>query len=341
MILRMIRNKARNDLAMAMKCSIGLLAAFLIFVAPYQAGAQTTRWTPTENVELVVPTAAGSTMDLLARVIQNILQKNHLVDVSMTVQAKPGAGGAVAWTYVSRKTGDGNYLAISGPTLLSNDIMHVGELHYTDVTPIAQLFTEYEVFAVKADGPIKSGADLVAALKAATPPSVGVAPGIGGSSHMSLLRLANAAGVDTKHLTVVPFKGANESVNALLGGNIDAAIGTMSVLAPFVTSGKLRAVALAAPKRLEESEIPTWTEQGFDVVEGNWRGIVGPKDMTPAQIGFWQDTVATIVKDEAWRINLKRNDWNADFADSAGSKLFLDKRYQELAATLATLQVAK
>ena len=79
----------------------------------------------------------------------------------MTVHAKPGAGGAVAWTYVSRKTGDGNYIAISGPTLLSNDIMHVGDLRYTEVTPLAQLFTEYEVFAVKADGPIKTGGNLV------------------------------------------------------------------------------------------------------------------------------------------------------------------------------------
>jgi putative tricarboxylic transport membrane protein len=321
--------------------SIGVLASLLILDAQYQVGAQTAQWAPTENVELVVPTAAGSTMDLLARLIQNILQKDHLVGVSMTVQAKPGAGGAVAWTYVSRKIGDGNYIAISGPTLLSNDIMHVGDLHYTDVTPIAQLFTEYEVFAVQTDSPIKTGSDLAKALKATVPPAVGVAPGIGGSSHVALLKLANAAGVDAKHLTVVPFKGANESVNALLGGNIDVAIGTMSVLAPFVTAGKLRAVALAARNRLEDSQVPTWTEQGFDVVEGNWRGIVGPKDLTPAQIGFWQDKVAAMVKDEAWRTNLQRNNWDADFADSAGSKRFLDKSYQELAATLATLLVAK
>jgi putative tricarboxylic transport membrane protein len=337
----MIRNKTQSDFAPAKWRATGVLAGLVMLVTPHQAGAQTPQWAPAENVELVVPTAAGSTMDLLARVIQNILQKNHLVDASMTVQAKPGAGGAVAWTYVSRKTGDGNYIAISGPTLLSNDIMHVGDLRYTDVTPIAQLFTEYEVFAVKADGPIKTGTDLVAALKAAVPPSVGVAPGIGGSSHVALLKRANASGVDTKSLTVVPLKGANESVNALLGGNIDVAIGTMSVLAPFVKSGELRAVSLSAPKRLDDSQIPTWTEQGFDVVEGNWRGIVGPKDMTPAQVGFWQDKLTAMVKDEAWRTNLQRNDWDADFADSVGSKRFLDKHYQELGATLATLHVAK
>ena len=77
------------------------------------------------------------------------------------------------------------------------------------------------------------------------------------------------------------------------------------------------------------------------MVEGNWRGIVGPKDMTPAQIAFWQDKLAAMVKDEAWGTNLQRNNWDADFADSAGSKRFLDQSYQELVSTLATLHVAK
>src|SRR5882757_8876134 len=109
-------------------------------------------WSPQKNVEFIVPTAAGSTMDALARIIQDIWQKNRLVNTSMTVMVRPGSGGAIAWTYVSRKTGDGHYLAISGPTLLANDIMGIGDLSYRDVTPIAQLFTEYTAFAVPADG---------------------------------------------------------------------------------------------------------------------------------------------------------------------------------------------
>ena len=171
----------------------------------------------------------------------------------MTVQAKPGGGGAVAWTYLSRKTGDGHYIAISGPTLLANDVLGVGDLKYKDVTPIAQLFTEYEGFAVNADSPIKTGADLVKALKSSSPPSVGVAPGFGGSSHVAILKLARVAGIDPNKLTIVPFKGANESVLSVLGGHTDVAIGTMSVLAPQLASGKLRAIAVAAPKRLSGS----------------------------------------------------------------------------------------
>jgi putative tricarboxylic transport membrane protein len=304
---------------------------------------QAAQWAPQKNVEFIVPTAAGSTMDLLARTIQDIWQKNQLVNTTMTVQAKPGAGGSVAWTYVSQKTGDGHYIAISGPTLLANDVLGVGELKYTDVTPIAQLFTEYEGFAVNADSPIKSGADLVKALKSSTPPSVGVAPGFGGSSHVAILKLARVAGIDANQLTIVPFKGANESVLSVLGGHTDVAIGTMSVLAPQLASGKLLAIAVAAPKRLSgpQSTIPTWKEQGYDLVEGNWRGIVGPKNLGKVEVEFWSSRLAEAVKNDEWAAQLERNHWDADFIAGKEAKRFLDAHYEELRSTLTNLRVAK
>ena len=300
-------------------------------------------WTPQHNVEFVVPTAAGSTMDLLARVIQKIWQEQKAVTVPITVEAKSGAGGAVAWTYLSRKTGDGHFIAISGPTLLANEILHVGELSYRDVTPIAQLFTEYTVFAVRADGPIKTGADLVQAMRTSKTLSIGVAPGFGGSNHVAFLKLAGAAKIDPNTLTMVPFRGANDSVTALLGGHIDAADATMSALAPFLHSGKLRAIAIAAPKRLtgEHADIPTWKEQGFDVVEGNWRGIIGPKNLPPAELAFWDSRVAQLVKSPEWAEFLNRYQWDSDYADSAGSKRFLDRQFEELKTTFSHLKVAK
>ena len=321
----------------------GLGLACLAGVSPLRLLADPVQWSPQRNVEFIVPTAAGSTMDLLARTIQDIWQKNHLIETTMTVQAKPGAGGSVAWTYVSQKTGDGHYIAISGPTLLANDVLGVGELKYKDVTPIAQLFTEYEGFAVNADSPIKTGADLIKALKASPPPSVGVAPGFGGSSHVAILKLARAAGIDPNKLTIVPFKGANESVLSVLGGHTDVAIGTMSVLAPQLASGKLRAIAIAAPKRLSglQSNIPTWKDQGFDVVEGNWRGIVGPKNLSEAEIAFWSSRLTEAVKNDEWTANLERNHWDADFRTGAEAKRFLDTQYEELQSTLANLRFAK
>jgi putative tricarboxylic transport membrane protein len=318
-------------------------ACLLTCITPPRARAETAQWSPQNNVEFIVPTAAGSTMDVLARTIEDIWHNNNLVNTSITVQDKPGSGGAIAWAYVSRKTGNGHYIAISGPTLLANDILQIGNLSYKDVTPIAQLFTEYTAFAVRADGPIKTGADLVAALRTPSPPSVGIAPGFGGSSHVAVLKLARAAGIEPRSLTVVPFKGANESVTALLGRHIDVSVATMSVIAPFLETGELRAIAIAAPKRLSgpQSVIPTWKELGFDVVEGNWRGIVGPKNLGEAEVAFWSSRLSQLVKTDAWIASLKRNFWDADFTTSADSKRFLDTQYEELRSTLATLHLAK
>ena len=228
-------------------------------MAATQVLAQT-GWSPQKSVEFIVPTAAGSSMDVLARLIQDLWQRNQLVTTTMTVQARPGGGGALAWSYVSQRAGDGHYLAISGPTLLANDVLKIGNLRYQDVTPIAQLFTEYGAFAVNADSAIKTGKDLALALAGPKPPSVAIAPGMGSSSHVALLRLARAAGIDPGALTIVPFKGANESVTAVLGGHVDVVIATMSVLDPHLAAGKLRAIALAAPQRLtgQHANIPTW-----------------------------------------------------------------------------------
>ena len=326
---------------------IGLVLTFAVLAfagaVPGQLHSQPERWSPQKNVEFIVPTAPGSTMDVLARTIQETFQKKHLVDASITVQAKPGSGGAIAWTYVSRKIGDGHYIAISGPTLLANDILGVGDLSYKDVTPIAQLFTEYTGFAVHANGSLKTGGDLVNALRTSSPPSVGVAPGFGGSNHIALLKLARAAHIEPSSLTIVPFKGANESVTALLGRHIDVTVGTMSVLAPFLDSGELRAIAIAAPKRLggSQSVIPTWRELGFDVVEGNWRGVVGPKSLGEAEVAFWSGRLSEVVKTDAWMTSLKRNFWDADFGNGAASKRFLNSQYEEMRSTFTAVHLVK
>jgi putative tricarboxylic transport membrane protein len=324
-------------------CIVAAMFALAVFAASSVARSETARWQPQHNIEFVVPTEAGSTMDVLARAMEKIWQQTHAVNATMTVEARSGAGGAVAWTYVSRKTGDGHYIAISGPTLLSNSLLGTGDLNYKDITPIAQLFTEYTVFAVQADGPIKTGADLVDAMRTSSTLSIGVAPGFGGSNHVAALKLAHAANIDAGKLAIAPYRGANESVQALLGGHIDVAPATMSAIEPFLESGKLRAVAVAAPHRLvgAHADIPTWKEQGFDVVEGNWRGIIGPQNLGAPELAYWNARVADLVKTDDWVQVLKRYHWDADYADSEGSKRFLDSRYAELRATFANLHLAK
>jgi putative tricarboxylic transport membrane protein len=313
----------------------GLAAAGL---TPRAAIAQA--WAPHRNVEFIVPAAAGSTMDLLARLIAEIWQKRAIVTTPVAVIAKGGGGGALAWSYVSRKTRDGHYLAISGPTLLANDIRKVGDVSYRDVTPIAKLFTEYTCFVVNAASPLKTAGDLVNALKSSRPPSVAVAPGLGSSSHIALLKLARAAAIDSNQLTIIPFKGANESVTAVVGNHIDVTSGTIAVVLPMIESGNLRPIAVTAPQRLTGTlaAVPIWREAGLDVVEGNWRGVVGPKDLGQSEVTYWGEKLARAVETAEWAEALRRNDWNADFGVGSEARRFLDAQYIDMAATLAGVE---
>jgi putative tricarboxylic transport membrane protein len=321
------------------EAAVGLIVpGILHFLRPSLALAEA--WLPQRGVEFVVPTAAGSTMDLLARHVVDIWRKYDLLTTAVTVQAKGGGGGALAWTYVSRRVGDGHFLAISGPTLIANEVLRIGDLKYADVTPIAQLFTEYTCFVVKTEASIKTGNDLVKALRSTKPPSIAVAPGFGSSSHMAVLKLARAGQIDPNTLTVVPFKGANESVTAVLGGHIDVTSGTMSVVSPMIEAGQLRALAITAPQHLAgaNANIPIWRELGLDVVEGNWRGVVGAKDLPKPVVDYWTSKLAAAVNTSEWGDALQRNNWNADFSTGATAKTFLDAQYLELSTTLSILK---
>ena len=237
----------------------------------------------------------------------------------MTVEARSGAGGAVAWTYVSRKTGDGHYIAISGPTLLSNSLLGVGDLNYKDITPIAQLFTEYTVFAVRADGPIKTGADLVNAMRTSSTLSIGVAPGFGGSNHVAMLKLARAANIDPSKLAIAPYRGANESVQALLGGHIDVAPATISGArshfsnpASSAPSPSLRRIGSPARRRISrhgKSRASTWSKAIGAASSAR-------KISSAAELAYWNTRVAELVKTDDWAQVLKQYHWDADYADS-------------------------
>ena len=303
-----------------------------------------TAWSPQKSVEFIVPTAAGSSMDVLARLIQDLWQRNQLVTATMTVQPRPGGGGALAWSYVSQRVGDGHYLAISGPTLLANDVLKIGNLRYQDVTPIAQLFTEYGAFAVNANSTIKTGKDLALALAGPKPPSVAIAPGQGSSSHVALLaararrrdrsRQADDRAVQGRER--IGDRGAGRSRRRRHRDHV----GARSASGRGKVARRLR---IAAPQRLsgQHANIPTWKEQGLDVVEGNWRGVVGPKNLGTQQVAFWSGRLAEIVKKDEWQASLVRNSWDADFRIGADAQNFLDTQYQELASTLAVLRTDK
>jgi putative tricarboxylic transport membrane protein len=313
-------------------------------LACWCAAASAQGWTPQKNVEIVVGSAPGGSNDRTGRFVERMLREHKLVNTSVTVVNKPGGGTQVAFAYVNQHQGDGHILLIGTTALLTSHITGQGKLYYADFTPIASLFNDYTVYAVNAASQISNGKDLLARLKK-DPNSVatGFATALGSHQHIAASLLLKAIGRSGRDLKAVAFKGSAEAVTALLGGHLDLVTTAAGNAAPHVAAGRMRVVAVGAPKRLAGSlaDVPTWRELGVDVVIGGWRAIMGPKGLSQAQVAYWEGVLRKATQVPEWRADLEKNYWSDEFLGSAEFGKELVKDYAEMKAVLSDLGLAK
>lgn len=301
-------------------------------------------WVPTRNVEIVAGSAPGGSNDKTARFLERLLSQYKLVPTTMTVVNKAGGGGSIAYTYVAQKAGDAHVIGISGGGVISNQIIGASTLTLADFTPIASLVEDYAVFAVNASSPFKTGKDLADRLrKDPKSLSLGFANAFGSTRHMGAGLLIKALGGNPRDLKPVVFKGSAEAITALLGNHLDyVVVGAVNSVA-HVESGRMRVLAVAAPKRLPGplANVPTWKEQGVDMVSGSWRGIFGPKGLTPAQVAYWEGALKKLTETPEWKSDLEKNYWTDEFLVGAALKKMLDQDFIDTKAVLTDLGLAK
>ena len=314
------------------------LAFFWFATAAWAQG-----WSPQKNVEIVVTSAPGGSNDKTARTVERILAVHKLVGASLTVVNKPGGGSSIAFNYVNQHAGDAHYLLIGTTGLLTGHILGTNRMSYQDFTPIASLFNDYVVFVVNAASPVKTGKDLVERLKK-DPKSMplGVVA-VGSHNHVAVGLVLKAAGGNPRDLKTVAFKGSSESIIQLIGGHIELVATAGGNAYAHVVTGKLRAVGVAAPQRFGGAlaHVPTWREQGIDVVMGGWRALVGPKGITPAQVAYWEEVLRKATATKEWKEDLEKNFWSDDFVTSAQFSKDLAKDYADMKALLSELGLAK
>ncbi len=315
-----------------------LLAAAL--AAPFAAQA----WVPTRPVEIVVPSAPGGSNDKTARTVERILNEQRLVPTSITIVNKPGGGNALTMNYLVQHSGDGHYLMIGTPTLLTNHIVGRSKLTYTDFTPVASLLNDYIVFGVNADAPLRTGQQLSERLKKDPKAvSVGFATALGSHNHIAAGLLYKAIGADVRAMRAIAFKGSAEAITAVLGGHVDLVTTASGNAATHVANGKMRVLAICADKRMPGvlADVPTWKELGVPLVFGGWRSIMGPKGMPPEQVAYWENALKQVVASPEWQKDLERHFWAEDFATGERLQADLKKEYDSMKSVLTDLGLAK
>lgn len=322
-----------------------ILAAIVSTLTLAVAGSAAAQGAFTKPIELIAPATPGGGWDTTARVLAKALQDEKIITQPITVVNKPGGSGVVGWNYMNSHPGDGHFVAMSSTVIHANRLLGRTTMSVADVTPLAMLTTEWHAVVVGEKSPIKTGKDLMAKLKQdPTSLSIGIGIGVGNDDYMSFMKAAKAAGVDvTKLKRVVIFPSGKELMVAVLGGHVDVISTGLSEIVEQHRAGKARIVAISAPKRLEgeDKDLPTWNEQGIDGTFGHWRGLLGPKGMSAAQVKAWDEALAKVVKTRTWKDGIAKQGWDDAYMPSAEYKAFLEKEGISFEATFNELGIAK
>lgn len=318
------------------------LMAWGTWAIALSAGAA--EWQPEHNVEIIVGTGAGGGQDKTARTLQRILQTQGIVAVPLAVVNKPGGGGALGWSYLNQHAGDAHYIEIGNPTLLTNHIIGRAQISYTDVVPLAILFTESVAFSVRADSPIRDGRDLIERLRR-DPASLSFSVGssLGSANHIAMGEVARLAGADPRRLKAVVFQGGGNAMTALLGGHVDLIASAANNVVPHIAAGKIRVIGITAAQRLPGplSVVPTWREQGADVTVNNWRMVAGAKGITATEVAYWDAALAKVNESAAWQQDLQRNGFEDVFMTHEAAQRFLKAQYESLRRALTEIGLAR
>ncbi len=282
-----------------------VIAGLVALSGPLAAQDTSAQNFPEKAVTLVVPFGAGGGSDTLSRTIAGSVQE-HLGQ-PLTIKMQPGASGTIATTeFAKSATPDGYEIIVTG-TGATTTIPHTREVSYDpfeDFEFIIGVVALNEVLAVREDFPAKTAEEFIAYVKE-HPGEVSLGQtGTGGEDWALIRLLANSIGAE---ITDVPFDGAGDAALAAAGGHIDGVIASHTSVTPFVSSGKLRILAVLRDEPVEGLDVPTMPSLGFpDVVLNSRLGFAAPAGTPKEVVQKLHDAFKATMEDESFQSMARR-----------------------------------
>jgi tripartite-type tricarboxylate transporter receptor subunit TctC len=251
---------------------------------------------PEKPITLVAPFSPGGALDLIARTMAHKLQEEW--GQSVVVDNKAGAAGIIGTQYVARAAPDGYTILLGATTTHGINPSIYAKLSYDaekDFAPVSLVATIPHILVVNPSLPVNSLGDLIKYAKS-TPLSFGSA-GIGSPHHLAGEMIKSQAHL--KDLQHVPYKGSAPAMAAVMSGELSFMSVEITAAMPHIKSGKLKAIAVASPKRIPSIDLPTFAEQGMPGFEVTaWYAIFAPK-------GTPKDVVTKISRALAKAVTMK------------------------------------
>jgi tripartite-type tricarboxylate transporter receptor subunit TctC len=295
--------RARSDTGSMRRRALACVVAAGVALGvptPSHAQAQAQDPFPSRPIRIVVGFVAGGVSDVLARLVAPELQK--ALGQPVIVENRPGASGVIAAGQVAKSPPDGYTLYMAPNTHLINSAINPSVPYHAvkDFTPITLLTTTPNMLVVKDDSPMRSVGDLVAVAKAKPGELSYATSGIGTTVHFAGELFAYQAGIKLNH---VPFKGANQSIEAVVGGHVPVSVSAVSSTLGFVKSGRVRVLAVMSEKRSALlPDVPTFRELGYkELLSDTWLGLLAPAGLPPAVAKRLNDELIRILQQPEFR----------------------------------------
>jgi tripartite-type tricarboxylate transporter receptor subunit TctC len=278
------------------------------------AGAAQAQTYPSRPVKIVVPYAPGGPNDIVARLLAEKLTAS--TGQTFLVENKPGGGSNIGAEAVAKAPADGYTLLVAATSHSINMTLFPKEnLKYDllkDFAPVSLLMTGPLVLVTNPASPAKNVKEFVALAKAKSGKMSFGSSGNGASTHLAGEMLNSAAGLQTIH---VPYKGSGPALTDLMGGQIDFMVDTMISAMPFVTSGKLRALATTGKTRSPAlPDVPTLAEQGYPGFEAvAWIGLLAPAKTPPEVVAKLNAEVRKVLDQTEVRGRLSVQGFTAEW----------------------------
>jgi tripartite-type tricarboxylate transporter receptor subunit TctC len=277
-----------------------ILALLGLLVSLTAAAAQD--W-PAKPVRIVVPFGAGSTPDVVARLIADHLQKK--LGQPFVIDNKPGASGNIGTDVVAKAAPDGTTIGVSIGGPLAINTLLFSKLPYdpkTDIAPITQLITQPSALAVNSNVKVKDVHELVALLKHEPGKYNFGSIGNGSLSHLAMEAIALAAGTKMVH---IPYASSPAAMTAIIRGDVQMGCLPAISVTPHVASGAVKILAVSTAKRSPYlPDIPTLKEAGIDVEADAWMGMIAPGHTPEAIVAKIQREVVEAIGTTAVREKL-------------------------------------
>ncbi len=292
--------------------------AIIVLTATVLSAAAFAQSWPSKPIRLVVPFPAGGGTDIIARDLANKVSEN--TKWAFVIDNKPGSGGNIGIDNVAKSPADGYSLVLGQTSNLAINPSLYTKLPYDpakDLTPISMVASSPLVIVVAPESPLKSMNDVVAAAKAKPGEVTFATSGNGTVAHLATELFQNQAGVKLMH---VPYKGAAQGINDVMGGRVQMYVSSVPTLIGHIRNGKLRPLAVTSAKRTDDlPQTPTVAESGYKNFEAiTWFGVLGPAGMPKDVSARLNDEINKALTSADLRKRL--NDQGAEVAGSTAEQ---------------------